>query len=497
MLKRCRFWFLFIALAGFAIWLALPSLNYPWYSDDYHLIRVYRLPELWQAFTGHWDVDKMETASYRPLTTVLNHARALVFGENVLVHRLFGISMLAAFVSSVCFLMSELGLGLLYSLAAGFLVIASTSNSANLIWISDTVHAVSGLPVIAAALIACGPVFAWRQRLITVALGFASLLVREDAAAMFPFVVFVAFFAENCRFLPSTHQLAPNRHTGSGLVIGRALAVIISLGIALVTYFALRYLFVPNAPLNVLHIGGLIDHIIWALLPAGMPPLLPEPIFEATLLISGTIVVLAFALGSNELGRALAASLALAAVISCTPGLVIERVNLLLFPTTIFAVFFALCTQIIVRSFSQVSVSIAAGIAAFTIWLGVIASAFHQSRIAQEALHPFSLAMVSTTNDMVYGDSHQRGARLPEARLAFGMNYLARFGIDSADSFTAKFNLLEVQANTERRFRPYDEKVFAPVSGRLIFSPENYRHVALRLWLARAASFVGLNPSLL
>ena len=104
---------------------------------------------------------------------------------------------------------------------------------------------------------------------------------------MFPFVVFVAFF-ENLPF-PTEYTSArtDSWDTGSGLVIGRALAVIISLGIALVTYFALRYLFVPNAPSNVLHIGGLIDHIIWALLPAGMPPLLPEPIFEATLLIRG------------------------------------------------------------------------------------------------------------------------------------------------------------------------------------------------------------------
>src|SRR5271169_4493924 len=194
MLTTRRFWFLFVVVAGFAIWLASPSLNYPWYSDDYHLVRVYRGSELWQALTGPWDVDKIETYSYRPLTTMLNHVRALVFGENVFAHRLFGISMLAAFVSSVCFLMTELGLCLLYSLAAWLLIVASTSNSANLIFISDTVHAVSGLPVIAAALIACGPVFAWRQRIATVMLAFASLLVREDIAAMFPFVVFVAFF---------------------------------------------------------------------------------------------------------------------------------------------------------------------------------------------------------------------------------------------------------------------------------------------------------------
>ncbi len=464
---------LFVVTVGSAILLAWPSLGYPWYWDDFHLIRVYSWSELWQAFQGSWDVDNVETRSYRPFTTLLNHLRAYAFGEDVVAHRLFGIIMFAAFVSSACYLAIRLGLGLPYAVAAAVLMVASTSNTANLIFISDTVHAVSGLFVIAAAFAACGPVFGWRQRIATAALGFASLLVREDIAALFPFVVFVAFFAENPRCLPVTHRLGHNLDSRPGIAIRRAVEVIAILGIACVVYAILRVVLVPGSPGD-LRIDGMLNHLFWAVAPAGMPPLLPKPIFYAAFLFVALTVGIALSLGSNKSGRLLGISLVLALIMGCTPGLIIERINVLLIPTTMFALLLALCMQIIAGYFSRPAVSIAAATFLFGLWFGLTACAFLQSRTAQEANHPFSLEIVRATHDMIYGDSHQKGARLPEPRFASAVAYLGRFGIDSADNFEADYAMLERRADADGRFRPDGENLFLPVSRSVAFLPRNY-----------------------
>src|SRR5437588_12995856 len=70
------------------------SLNYPWYGDDVHLVRVYSTSEVSQVFKGNWDIDNIETPGYRPLTVVFNSFRAAIFDDSFVAHRLFEIALL-------------------------------------------------------------------------------------------------------------------------------------------------------------------------------------------------------------------------------------------------------------------------------------------------------------------------------------------------------------------------------------------------------------------
>src|SRR5687767_7193333 len=88
--------FFIFAAAGLVI--TWPSLNYAWYGDDLHLIRVFSSEELRSVWTGGWDIDGLETPGYRPLTVLFNHARASVFGEQVAAHRLFLLMLCAGYL---------------------------------------------------------------------------------------------------------------------------------------------------------------------------------------------------------------------------------------------------------------------------------------------------------------------------------------------------------------------------------------------------------------
>src|SRR5688572_19621486 len=90
---------LFVTTLMAALLVAWPTRTYPWYWDDYHLIRAFSPEELSRVFRGPWDVDGIESASYRPLWVVANHVRAWLFGEHILMHRLFLLAVLALFTT--------------------------------------------------------------------------------------------------------------------------------------------------------------------------------------------------------------------------------------------------------------------------------------------------------------------------------------------------------------------------------------------------------------
>jgi hypothetical protein len=76
------------------------SLNYYWFSDDLHVIRLFSNEELARAFTGNWDVSSnIESPGYRPLLVLFNHLTSVIFGNNLAAHRIFRIALFAAFLA--------------------------------------------------------------------------------------------------------------------------------------------------------------------------------------------------------------------------------------------------------------------------------------------------------------------------------------------------------------------------------------------------------------
>ena len=74
------FWFLIFGLS---------TINEPYIWDDLHFFREYTNKELIEVWYQNWDHDKIETPSYRPLAVWYYHLTYLIYGENVILFRLF------------------------------------------------------------------------------------------------------------------------------------------------------------------------------------------------------------------------------------------------------------------------------------------------------------------------------------------------------------------------------------------------------------------------
>ncbi|MGQ9494320.1 MAG: hypothetical protein ACUVR2_11270 [Anaerolineae bacterium] len=131
---------LFVLFLGIGLILSSRALSYPWFWDDIHLIRSYTSDELGRVFVGAWDTDGIETSGYRPMTTVFNHVRALLLGENVVAHRILVIVLFALSLVLFCALTDRMGIAYPYAVLAGVLALCSRYNWFNLVWIADGIH---------------------------------------------------------------------------------------------------------------------------------------------------------------------------------------------------------------------------------------------------------------------------------------------------------------------------------------------------------------------
>lgn len=122
--------FLFLVIVFFMVGTLLSnrSLRYPWYGDDFHLVRNFSGSEIAQVFSGNWDKDGIETPGYRPLTVVFNALRGRMFKESVVGQRLFQIGLLAAYLAVAAIVAMELGLPYWAAMFAGLFTICTKNN---------------------------------------------------------------------------------------------------------------------------------------------------------------------------------------------------------------------------------------------------------------------------------------------------------------------------------------------------------------------------------
>ena len=443
-----------VAILSFALWLAWPALDFPWYYDDYHLIRAFSGAGLYQAFTGPWDVDDLEFRSYRPLMELFNHLRGSWLGEHVWMHRVLGVAICAICVSIACLLMTELGLGIGPAIGASLLIVASVSNTANLIWITDAAHALSAAFVLAGALVVLRPRFRWFHGLALYAAALAGMLVREDIAVLFSIVALVSLTAAN-RITP----LAPINEgvplpSLRSLELSRLLVTIACLAGAIVTYFALQRAMVPREGMSV-EVAGALIHFYWTLLPSGTDTV---PIVLAQLAVfAAALLGLPFLYRRNRMAFILVALLLAGVLLACLPGLLTQRMNLLLVPTLFYVFFLAACYQAL--SAHPTATAVRWGLA--VVWTGWLGLCVHQSRIAQETAHPLSLTNIQHTTAFIYGEYRAGGARIPAVRQLEGEKYLARFGILSIED-SARFAALRDEALKKGIRTPAAELPFVP-----------------------------------
>jgi hypothetical protein len=120
------------------VWSAVftSTFSYPFHWDDFHLIRTYSGPEIVSVFHGVVDPDKIETPGLRPVSILLYNLQGLLWGENILLHRIFMLFLMAVFLFLVGVLLSELGIRF-FQIAIVFALFISSRVFASLVlWVS-------------------------------------------------------------------------------------------------------------------------------------------------------------------------------------------------------------------------------------------------------------------------------------------------------------------------------------------------------------------------
>src|SRR5205807_3024964 len=94
------------------VWSAVfaSTFSYPFHWDDFHLIRRYTGTEIRSVFHGVVDPDRIETPGFRPVSILLYNLQGSFWGENILLHRIFMLFLMALFLFLVGVLLSELGI---------------------------------------------------------------------------------------------------------------------------------------------------------------------------------------------------------------------------------------------------------------------------------------------------------------------------------------------------------------------------------------------------
>ena len=112
------------------------TFNYPFYWDDYHLIRPYTAAEIQSSFHAVADPDQIETPGLRPCSILLYNFQGSLFGENIIAQRVFMVGLTGCFMIAVGTLLLELGLTFIQLSIVFCLFVFSRVFASLVLWIS-------------------------------------------------------------------------------------------------------------------------------------------------------------------------------------------------------------------------------------------------------------------------------------------------------------------------------------------------------------------------
>jgi hypothetical protein len=427
-----------VVAAAALVALTYPSLEYYWNWDDLHLVRRFSMAELLGTLTGTWTPDGFETLGLRPLTTLFNHLRWMVFGESVEAHRLFLIGLFAVYLGGLGHLASRLGARPWIGVLAGVITVCAKNSYYHVVWISDGIHLFQALFVLVAAFAALSYAESGRPRALLAAGACmaCALLAREDSLIGFPVLVMITAYAGWTRGQPAWIR----RSTRMGIAFSAIFLVI----------WVWRLAAVPSAPqtkFTLASVGHVWNMVLWTIGLAGQHSAF-TPVFAAL-----SIALVAAALLWLEPGeRNLALLWLLFAAIACIPGNVRARTNLLLFAVSFYATFAAIVLSAAWRRSRPVAIAVCGVVA-----LMVLAPA-QASRLEQVSLHPMSADQLRRDWQFVFGPF--RGATVPAVRIAVLEPKLRRAGVTAPD-FAFDPWLRDLRAKNRVGFRD-DGEVFVP-----------------------------------
>jgi len=434
-----------------ALAIAWPTLAWPMTYDDLHLIRSFSGAELGHAFHGNWDPDDIEVSGFRPLFPLFNHVRYALFGENVVLHRLFLLTVYALTIAALATSLRRLGFRPAVVVGGGLLALASRYSVYHYAFLTDGAHVLQG----ALFALALAGALDWvadarRPRLAaSVAALLAGLLLREDTLAVVPVVMGAALVLAG-------RDPDPRR---------RAIVLVAAIGATCLLVWTARSLFVPRLPRVQWDLAAVAVAVARSLSLVGREGFdAPSRAVVAAgrMLPLALLVPSAWRAGRMESARTLGA--AAAAVIACTPALAVSRENLLFFPVLFAGLAYASVLAALARAGRL------GGVIAAAIGLLLLAGELAISRPFQLAFHPYSATSLRWSGDFVYGV--YSGATIPPRRRQDVIDRLARIGIRDEGQFVEKLPRKTFTAIIEGPWRPTAEpRLFVPPLSAQAFRP--------------------------
>jgi len=104
---------LILSFIAFTIWFFLIGhklLNQSFIWDDLHLMRSYSRSEMIDVWFGNWDLDNIETPSYRPVAIFFYSSVSALFGDSFLGIRFFTFLLMIMLIFSINIFLTKIGL---------------------------------------------------------------------------------------------------------------------------------------------------------------------------------------------------------------------------------------------------------------------------------------------------------------------------------------------------------------------------------------------------
>jgi hypothetical protein len=314
----------------------------------------------------------------------------------------------------------------------------------NYVWITDGNHVVQGLAFAGAATLLLHGL----DRGDSVRLAFsvlclaAGLLVREDTLAIVP-VVLLLGLADLRR---QQRPVPPAFYAYA--------AVLAFVCVGLLGY---RAVVVPQAAAPGGDVRSVLVAIVHALNPVGIQSFGPV---SRMLTLGGWAVLAAFVAALVHFRKDVEwrnpALWLAAALISCTPALNLHRDDLLFFPGTLVALFYATAAAALAKKPGA-----ARGLATGGLAVLIVASGY-MGLVFAENVHPASTRALWWNVQMLHGDfSH--GATIPPVRRAAAIARLEQHGIRAGEQPRQRVRDLAAEARAAGRRRPSPEGVFVPL----------------------------------
>ena len=396
------------------------TFRFPFYWDDFHLIRPYTGSELLSVFHGVGDPDKIETPGLRPVSIILYNLQGSLFGENIILQRIFMLGLMGALLCAVGILLFELGLRFVQIAIVFMLFVFSRIFASLVLWISLS-HII--LAYILIALTTCFFV-SWTKR------RHSSLFV-----AMLACAVAATFNREESYTLPIVLPLlwlisSPDRaHWREVLLAALGLSVIVCF------HYWLWHFLIPEAlspRFSLSAAGQLLKAIAASWLPGGFKMIgLADKLIGLSWVAFLIVLILIFLTTSRARARRQFFGVCCVGVILSLPALGVARAFGIALPTLAFMTALSIaivevCHQVQFRQGLRYAflATVALGLA-----LG-IGGGVRRSFYVAESLQPNCAARAERDGEFLF-ELFKQPATIPEVRRQAGIARLSALGIKS------------------------------------------------------------------